>query len=75
MAKSPAVISVSGNPRKARGGSAFSIRTRTPANTTMASVKPNDAAKPKHTAFLEDLDKVALRREPEVIRDREAGVV
>ena len=46
IARSPAAMSISGIPRKARGGSAISRRARTPAKMTIAIVKPTPAAKP-----------------------------
>ena len=46
MATSPAVISRIGKPTKALGGSAYYRRARTPAKSTMASVKPSAAEKP-----------------------------
>ena len=49
IARSPAAISVMGNPLKALGGVAVDIRILTPAKTTMARVNPIAAAKPKHT--------------------------
>lgn len=49
IARSPAAISVMGKPLKALGGFAAVILILTPAKTTIASVNPIAAAKPKHT--------------------------